>query len=369
LAAVHVRDPAGALPPGVPLRADDRERDRLPAVPTGRLDVRRRVGRLLLLPDVHPEQAVLGRLLEHRDPRRPHPVGLLPAADHPRAAAQRAAVADVQARGADHHLPAALHVDRDRRRHGLPAHRHQRLDQPAHRGVRWRGDPVHAARRLVPAHLPDVRGVADRRLGHHPLPRPTERERRRAPRGCADRRRQPVAAHLAHHAPGHPADDDGAAHPQHRHLHGCRVREGPPALQPPHVRHGRRAVHVPLPGRYRGGRQLLVRRRDRPVRGADRRGTGRDGQPDLEASGGSLPVVTTNTPDSTAVRTTTTTVRDTPGYRAFRIANAFLLVVITFLTLYPFLNMVAKAFSSQAYIAAGEVNLWPRGFNLTTFAS
>jgi len=80
-------------------------------------------------------------------------------------------------------------------------------------------------------------------------------------------------------------------------------------------------------------------------------------------------VVTTNTPDITAVRTTTTTVRDTPGYRAFRIANAFLLVVITFLTLYPFLNMVAKAFSSQAYIAAGEVNLWPRGFNLTTFAS
>ena len=80
-------------------------------------------------------------------------------------------------------------------------------------------------------------------------------------------------------------------------------------------------------------------------------------------------MVTTNTPDITAVRTTTTTVRDTPGYRAFRIANAFLLVVITFLTLYPFLNMVAKAFSSQAYIAAGEVNLWPRGFNLTTFAS
>lgn len=79
--------------------------------------------------------------------------------------------------------------------------------------------------------------------------------------------------------------------------------------------------------------------------------------------------MTTNTPDITAVRTTTTTVRDTPGYRAFRIANAFLLVVITFLTLYPFLNMVAKAFSSQAYIAAGEVNLWPRGFNLTTFAS
>lgn len=80
-------------------------------------------------------------------------------------------------------------------------------------------------------------------------------------------------------------------------------------------------------------------------------------------------MVTTNTPDITAVSAATVTVKDTPSYRAFRVVNALLLVVITFLTLYPFINMVAKAFSSQAYIAAGQVNLWPRGFNLTTFAS
>lgn len=79
--------------------------------------------------------------------------------------------------------------------------------------------------------------------------------------------------------------------------------------------------------------------------------------------------MTTNTPDITAVSSATITVKDTPGYRVFRAVNALVLVVITFLTLYPFLNMVAKAFSSQAYIAAGQVNLWPRGFNLTTFAS
>ena len=79
--------------------------------------------------------------------------------------------------------------------------------------------------------------------------------------------------------------------------------------------------------------------------------------------------VTPNTPDITAVSPATITVKDTPGYRAFRAVNGLVLVVITFLTLYPFLNMVAKAFSSQAYIAAGQVNLWPRGFNLTTFAS
>jgi len=80
-------------------------------------------------------------------------------------------------------------------------------------------------------------------------------------------------------------------------------------------------------------------------------------------------VVTTNTPDITAVSHATITVKDTPSYRVFRAVNGLVLVVITFLTLYPFINMVAKAFSSQAYIAAGQVNLWPRGFNLTTFAS
>lgn len=79
--------------------------------------------------------------------------------------------------------------------------------------------------------------------------------------------------------------------------------------------------------------------------------------------------MTTNTPDITAVSHATITVKDTPSYRVFRAVNGLVLVVITFLTLYPFINMVAKAFSSQAYIAAGQVNLWPRGFNLTTFAS
>ncbi|MBX9243636.1 carbohydrate ABC transporter permease [Actinotalea ferrariae] len=38
-----------------------------------------------------------------------------------------------------------------------------------------------------------------------------------------------------------------------------------------------------------------------------------------------------------------------------------------FVTLYPFVNLVAQAFSSEAYINSGQVNLVPRGFNLTTF--
>lgn len=79
-------------------------------------------------------------------------------------------------------------------------------------------------------------------------------------------------------------------------------------------------------------------------------------------------MVTTNAvPDITAVRNVPTTVKDSVGYRVFRVVNGIALVVISALTLYPFLNLVAKAFSSQGYIAAGQVNIIPRGFNLTTF--
>ena len=51
----------------------------------------------------------------------------------------------------------------------------------------------------------------------------------------------------------------------------------------------------------------------------------------------------------------------------FRAVNAFLLIVICFITLYPFLNVVAQAFSSESYINSGQVNLIPKGFNVTTF--
>jgi len=79
-------------------------------------------------------------------------------------------------------------------------------------------------------------------------------------------------------------------------------------------------------------------------------------------------VIETSTPDLAAVRHEPTTVKDTPGYRAFRVVNVVALLVVCAVTLYPFVNLVAKAFSSEGFIAAGEVNLLPRGFNLETFA-
>jgi putative aldouronate transport system permease protein len=72
-------------------------------------------------------------------------------------------------------------------------------------------------------------------------------------------------------------------------------------------------------------------------------------------------------PDIAHVRSPTGVIRESPGYRVFRVANAIALLLVCAVTLYPFVNLVAKSFSSEGHIAAGEVNLVPRGFNLDTF--
>ena len=49
-----------------------------------------------------------------------------------------------------------------------------------------------------------------------------------------------------------------------------------------------------------------------------------------------------------------------PRYRVFQVFNvAVLLLVVVLVTLYPFLNIVAQSFSSEAAISAGKVNLFP----------
>lgn len=47
--------------------------------------------------------------------------------------------------------------------------------------------------------------------------------------------------------------------------------------------------------------------------------------------------------------------------------NVIVLLIIVYLTFYPFLNIVAQSFSSQAEINAGNVNLIPKGFNVETY--
>ncbi|NUT45165.1 MAG: carbohydrate ABC transporter permease [Thermoactinospora sp.] len=53
--------------------------------------------------------------------------------------------------------------------------------------------------------------------------------------------------------------------------------------------------------------------------------------------------------------------------RRARWVNATLLIGVVVVTLYPFLNIVARSFSAEKYIVTGQVNLWPKGFNLTTY--
>ncbi|MEV4016506.1 carbohydrate ABC transporter permease [Nonomuraea angiospora] len=61
------------------------------------------------------------------------------------------------------------------------------------------------------------------------------------------------------------------------------------------------------------------------------------------------------------------TIEKTRGYRAFQVVNAVILSGVVIVTLYPFLNILARSFSEERYIVGGQVNLIPRGFNVTTY--
>jgi putative aldouronate transport system permease protein len=59
--------------------------------------------------------------------------------------------------------------------------------------------------------------------------------------------------------------------------------------------------------------------------------------------------------------------RSSRGRRVFQAVNAVILTGVVVVTLYPFVNILARSFSGEHYIRAGQVNLWPRGFNVTTY--
>ncbi|MFI7336658.1 carbohydrate ABC transporter permease [Streptomyces sp. NPDC050085] len=59
--------------------------------------------------------------------------------------------------------------------------------------------------------------------------------------------------------------------------------------------------------------------------------------------------------------------RPSRGYRVFQGVNGFVLTLVVVVTLYPFVTIIARSFSGERQIRAGEVTLWPKGFNLTTY--
>ncbi|MER7591715.1 carbohydrate ABC transporter permease [Micromonospora sp. NPDC127501] len=58
---------------------------------------------------------------------------------------------------------------------------------------------------------------------------------------------------------------------------------------------------------------------------------------------------------------------DSRGYRIFRIVNTVVLIGVVVVTLFPFLNIVARSLSEEAYIITGKVSIVPRGFDLTAY--
>jgi putative aldouronate transport system permease protein len=68
-----------------------------------------------------------------------------------------------------------------------------------------------------------------------------------------------------------------------------------------------------------------------------------------------------------SVNRTVSANRPTRGYRVFQGVNGVILTLVVIVTLYPFVNIVARSFSGERQIRAGEVTLWPKGFNLTTY--
>jgi putative aldouronate transport system permease protein len=78
-------------------------------------------------------------------------------------------------------------------------------------------------------------------------------------------------------------------------------------------------------------------------------------------------VVTLTAPRPAGGKPRGTRIRPGRGYRVFQVCNAVVLTGVVVVTLYPFLNILAQSFSSEASIRSGQVNLVPHGFNLTTY--
>lgn len=55
------------------------------------------------------------------------------------------------------------------------------------------------------------------------------------------------------------------------------------------------------------------------------------------------------------------------SHRVFQGVNGVILTLVVVVTLYPFVNIIARSFSNERQIRAGQVTLWPKGFNLTTY--
>jgi len=54
-------------------------------------------------------------------------------------------------------------------------------------------------------------------------------------------------------------------------------------------------------------------------------------------------------------------------YRVFQVVNVLIMLLVVVVTLYPFLYLVAESLSSEKFVYAGQVTLFPKGFTLRTY--
>ena len=60
-------------------------------------------------------------------------------------------------------------------------------------------------------------------------------------------------------------------------------------------------------------------------------------------------------------------IKPSKSYRVFQVFNKVLMILILFITLYPFVYLVAQSFSSDAAVSAGQVTFFPVDFTLDTY--
>lgn len=60
-------------------------------------------------------------------------------------------------------------------------------------------------------------------------------------------------------------------------------------------------------------------------------------------------------------------VKESKGYRVFSVVNLIIMLFVVFVTLYPFLYLLAQSFSSEAAIYAGKVSFHPVDFTTRTY--
>jgi putative aldouronate transport system permease protein len=60
-------------------------------------------------------------------------------------------------------------------------------------------------------------------------------------------------------------------------------------------------------------------------------------------------------------------IRDSRGRKIFNAANSAILTFLVLICVLPFINIIALSFSDNAYVSAGQVSFWPKGFTTGSY--